>query len=561
MEQLSFKIKKWKAVLFGVLFVVSFWLAKADYSYAASVPSISYKGHVQGYGWQSTVKDGKTAGTENQSKRLEGLIINLKDSKGKSMVSYCAHVSNIGWQGWKSSGQLAGTTGQSRRIEALKIKLTGSYASQYDIYYRVHVEKVGWLGWAKNGEMAGSEGLSMRVEAVQIKLVKRGAAVQRGGSASLSRPKLTYKVHCQSDGWKGEVKEGVTAGTTGQSKRLEGLIVNLKDYFGYSGVYYLVHVSGQGWQDWKGSGQLAGTTGQAKAIEAVQIKLSDSLKDYFDIYYQVHVAGRGWLGWAKNGAPAGTVGGGVRAEAIRIKLVSKGDTSIKTGGPAYYDLTPVSKEDSRREAVVKYMKDMAQIAWTPSKSFVHWSGSKNGPGTWKAGTTYYGIPYSQSTRGTDLNGFKASLKGFKYVGPSGQKTYKGSDCSSAVSMAWRLVNSKIPLKATSSMFPGNSYIKKVGNYSVTSNNNTVRICQNNGSGKMYQAYAMLKKGDAVVTHRSGGEQHVMLVTDVNSSARTIKVTHQTTYNKNKRSTWRVDETWSFSTLYAKGYIPITLSTW
>lgn len=73
-----------------------------------ALPSISYQVHIQDIGWMSNVKDGATAGTTGQAKRLEGLKINLKDDKGNSMLKYRAHVEDTGWQDWKTSGQADG---------------------------------------------------------------------------------------------------------------------------------------------------------------------------------------------------------------------------------------------------------------------------------------------------------------------------------------------------------------------------------------------------------------------------------------------------------------------
>lgn len=302
---------------------------------ATSVPSITYKAHIEDKGWMSTVENGATAGTVGQSKRLEALIINF------SGIQYRAHVADHGWQGWKNSGDIAGTTGQNRRMEAIQIKLTGTYASNYDIYYRMHVANYGWLGWAKNGATAGSTGIGLRAEAIQIKIVKKNTSFSTGEKAVLTKPSLTYQAHIQDNGWLNTVNENSIAGTVGQNKRMEALIINLKDFDGKDGIQYRAHVSSIGWQNWNSSGEIAGTTGKSKAIEAIQIKLSSSLSGYFDIYYRIHSANYGWLGWAKNGAIAGTTGGGLRAEAIQIKVVEKGAASLE-GGTPYYNLTSPS---------------------------------------------------------------------------------------------------------------------------------------------------------------------------------------------------------------------------
>jgi murein DD-endopeptidase MepM/ murein hydrolase activator NlpD len=100
-------------------------------------------------------------------------------------------------------------------------------------------------------------------------------------------------------------------------------------------------VQDEGWQGWKTSGQTAGTVGESKRMEAVEIKLSGTLASYFDVYYRVHCEDYGWLGWASNGESAGTVGGKKRMEAIQVKLVQKG-VSVDKGGTAFYDLSSTS---------------------------------------------------------------------------------------------------------------------------------------------------------------------------------------------------------------------------
>ena len=337
MKRLS---KKIVPIILALIILLSPFGSLGNSEAAAAVPKISYQAHVQGDGWLSTVKNGATAGTTGQSKRLEGIKISLK-SGSTNMIQYRAHIQDEGWQSWKTSGKLAGSTGKSRRMEAIQIKLVGTYAKKYDVYYRVHVAGFGWLGWAKNGETAGSTGAGLRMEAIQIKLVTKGTKISNSVRADITKTDLTYKAHVADKGWLGQVAEGKTAGTTGESKRMEALIINLKDYNGSSGISYRAHVAQIGWQSWVTSGQTAGTTGQSKQMEAIQIKLTGTIANYYNVYYRAHVAGYGWLGWACNGATAGTTGGGIRAEAIEIKLVSKA-VSFSTGGAAYIDGTKVS---------------------------------------------------------------------------------------------------------------------------------------------------------------------------------------------------------------------------
>jgi len=59
-------------------------------------------------------------------------------------------------------------------MEAFEIKLTGELAAHYSIRYRAHVENIGWQDWVSNGATAGTSGQAKRVEAVMIELVPLG---------------------------------------------------------------------------------------------------------------------------------------------------------------------------------------------------------------------------------------------------------------------------------------------------------------------------------------------------------------------------------------------------
>ena len=137
-------------------------------------------------------------------------------------------------------------------------------------------------------------------------------------------PSVNYSTHVQDIGWQGYVKGGSTAGTTGQSKRLEAIRIKLSNNTSYKGtIQYQTHIQDIGWQGWKMKDDTSGTSGQSKRLEAIRIKLTDELAENYDIYYRVHAQSFGWLGWAKNGESAGTAGYSYRLEAIEVKLVEK----------------------------------------------------------------------------------------------------------------------------------------------------------------------------------------------------------------------------------------------
>ena len=137
----------------------------------------------------------------------------------------------------------------------------------------------------------------------------------------------------QNYGWQGWKYNGQMSGTSGESKRLEGINIKLtnKPYDG--GIAYTTHVQTYGWQKtdindpstWRKNGQMAGTSGESKRLEAICITLTGEMAEHYDIYYRVHAQTYGWLGWACNGEPAGTAGLSRRLEGIQIVVVKKGD--------------------------------------------------------------------------------------------------------------------------------------------------------------------------------------------------------------------------------------------
>lgn len=302
-------------------------------------PDIIYQTHVQKIGWQDPVKDGAMSGTEGRSLRLEGIRISLSDSYYSGDIEYRTHVQTYGWQGWRMNGDMAGTWGESKRLEAIQIRLSGDLANNFDVWYQTHIQHFGWSGWACNGAQCGSAGYSYRLEGIRIKLVKKGSAApgstanpfyQKAGASSAPAAKMTgaavgYNTHVQTYGWQPYVYDGDMAGTQGESKRLEGIHIELIDKPYPGDIVYRTHIQTYGWEPyWMGNGEMSGTSGEAKRLEGIQIFLTDEMAEHYDVYYCVHAQTYGWLDWAKNGEMAGTSGLAKRLEGIRIRLVPKG---------------------------------------------------------------------------------------------------------------------------------------------------------------------------------------------------------------------------------------------
>jgi|GEM_PF-5836303 len=311
--------------------------------------TVSYTTHVQTYGWLDYVSDGETSGTTGESKRLEGIKINVStaDSDGNvdvldGSIEYCTHVQTYGWLDYVSDDELSGTTGESKRLEAIRIRITGELEENYDIYYRVHAQTFGWLGWACNGEASGTAGYAKRLEAIQIVLVKKGETFDGDTTGCYydksEVPVIKYTSHVQKIGWQDYVTNGETSGTVGQALRLEAVKIELEEIDDMTyGVKYCTHVQTYGWMDYVSDGELSGTEGKAKRLEAIKIELTGEAADYYDIYYRVQAQTYGWLGWACNGAASGTSGLGKRLETIEIQIVHKGAGAPGTKNNSYVE--------------------------------------------------------------------------------------------------------------------------------------------------------------------------------------------------------------------------------
>ncbi len=320
--------------------------------------TVSYRTHIQSFGWEKQFKtDGEMSGTSGKAKRLEGIEIKVASAEaGKDVdlgIQYTTHCQSYGWLPWSADGDMNGTEGEAKRLEAIKIQLTGEDADEYDIYYRVHAQSYGWLGWASNGSAAGTAGLAKRLEGIQIVIVKKGesfdknmegiksadtrAYVAKDGSkdatvSGATTPNITYRTHVQKYGWQAWKYNGAMSGTSGESKRLEGIEIKLTNQDCEGSIVYTTHVQKYGWQGevdkpetWVKEGGMSGTSGEAKRLEAICIKLTGEMAEKYDVYYRVHAQTYGWLGWASNGAPSGTAGYAKRLEGIQIVIVPKGE--------------------------------------------------------------------------------------------------------------------------------------------------------------------------------------------------------------------------------------------
>lgn len=130
-------------------------------------------------------------------------------------------------------------------------------------------------------------------------------------------------------------------------------------------VVYSTHVQDYGWMSEVSDGAVAGTTGQSRRVEAISINLTGEMSQNYDIYYRTHVQNIGWTGWAKNGANCGSQGGSLRMEALQIKLVPKGFAAPGSTANAFYEIK--SQGNSSQASAV-----LNQVGWNLQAAF-NWS--------------------------------------------------------------------------------------------------------------------------------------------------------------------------------------------
>lgn len=197
---------------------------------------------------------------------------------------------------------------------------------------------------------------------------------------------------------------------------------------------------------------------------------------------------------------------------------------------------------------------------------------------------------------TDRKNWTDSDTGRVY--PSVGSSIFGNTCASSCVWAYLRVSNSISTFWTSTWIPKNGYVK-IGDYKLSSNDDhgtsTKKICTNNGSAKMYECYAQMKKADglvqtghavmitenAVVVYKEDGktidpEKSYVWVAEQKASFLNASPEDggKDLYSplNNKGLTYRIqgnfpntivngkekDMRWSFKKLYDEGYLPFTI---
>lgn len=246
-----------------------------------------------------------------------------------------------------------------------------------------------------------------------------------------------------------------------------------------------------------------------------------------------------------------------------------------------------------RQAAVDYMKKMASLEWTPAVDYSFGLNRENWKYTFelKAGTTYTGLPYSSGNRAYDefIKNIEENGGKFRDTTPldemqetgNNMKTW-GVECNSSTNAAIQQF-SPIARNVARQYMPSftDEFIGVVlGDIKVTPGlRKTELIVKENSAETLYEAYSQLKLGDIIMQkNEDSGLCHVRMISiepevirngtgKINPSRSYVKCVEQTDAFDDSRkkdgilSTWRVDKQYSFTDLYTKNYLPITLEVY
>ncbi len=174
-----------------------------------------------------------------------------------------------------------------------------------------------------------------------------------------------------------------------------------------------------------------------------------------------------------------------------------------------YIKTKVINVDKVRENVVKRMYDMATVKWTPAIEFYDTFVRERPKGvkpraTFKPGSMYYGLPYTQRNRAT-VEKFSSEIKNNVLSEPKNIKEIWGADCVAAVDYA---LSKYIPLPVmnlTPDFIWDRNKFTLLGNLKIEGTENSSEALKKHYTEQeIYEAYAQLQKGDVLSTHYQKG---------------------------------------------------------
>jgi uncharacterized protein YjdB len=141
-------------------------------------------------------------------------------------------------------------------------------------------------------------------------------------SYSQTFPRLLIAAHLQGIG---DVTgpDNQWIGTKGESRRLEGIMIEFVNLVPDLALEYMCHLQGIGDVDWMKQGNFCGTRGESRRLEGFAIRLRGNEAGNYDVMYQCHLEGIGDFPVVRNGEFCGTRGQSRRLEALRVWIARR----------------------------------------------------------------------------------------------------------------------------------------------------------------------------------------------------------------------------------------------
>lgn len=245
-----------------------------------------------------------------------------------------------------------------------------------------------------------------------------------------------------------------------------------------------------------------------------------------------------------------------------------------------------------RQKVVDAMYDLCTVEWKVKEDLVHSCTCRLSVchGTYNSMYTYVGIPYNHKNSSLArftycLNEDKTVFDWFYDLAPyDGYDIYIGSDCSGALQQAWWAVSNStdigntryLPAVMNKGTIPVGDYKCDFELKSITKNGVatkwTEQYIEVNDEQVMYESYAAMRPGDAIVNQVEAGGHTRMIAADpviVKDQSGKIDpqysyvLTHEQGATNNDEanlimSTCKVNWKYTFANLYADWYCPFTM---
>ena len=231
----------------------------------------------------------------------------------------------------------------------------------------------------------------------------------------------------------------------------------------------------------------------------------------------------------------------VLVSAVLVSLAACGNkTDLPENTTESTELTSRFTEEeekilqSRRDAVVDYMRDMLSVVWRADEDITYALPGGKPVFEIVKGRLYQGVPYAftmgtkasflEYSTGVDENGIHtiSGLSGESLNGDS--KTARiGADCSSAMTTAWSTVSPSLrssnsySLHPTYNVLPVGEYepvFTFVPNLTWEKISETGSVVDKTGVEEMYHCYAQLQKGDGIFYVGESNHSRMVVSVDV-----------------------------------------------